>query len=147
MHGVMPPLMAVHCAGDASGRFKGVLDCFVQTARQEGPAAFYKGFMPNFARLGTWNVIMFLTLEQVGDRGGESGAGSCWRTYWCSVCVCVGGGGGVQQLSHHMGDLNSRMDSVRILWLPVALAVRALHISGLSSSCSCQCGMLCRTPS
>ncbi|CAL4982426.1 unnamed protein product [Urochloa decumbens] len=30
-----------------------------------GPLAFYKGFLPNFARLGSWNVIMFLTLEQV----------------------------------------------------------------------------------
>ena len=27
--------------------------------------AFYKGFIPNFGRLGSWNVIMFLTLEQV----------------------------------------------------------------------------------
>lgn len=28
--------------------------------------AFYNGFLPNFARLGTWNVAMFLMLEQVG---------------------------------------------------------------------------------
>jgi hypothetical protein len=27
--------------------------------------AFYNGFMPNFARLGSWNVAMFLMLEQV----------------------------------------------------------------------------------
>ena len=31
----------------------------------QGPFAFYKGFIPNFGRLGSWNVIMFLTLEQV----------------------------------------------------------------------------------
>jgi solute carrier family 25 uncoupling protein 8/9 len=31
----------------------------------QGPLAFYKGFIPNFGRLGSWNVIMFLTLEQV----------------------------------------------------------------------------------
>ncbi|XP_047258940.1 mitochondrial uncoupling protein 2 isoform X8 [Capsicum annuum] len=30
-----------------------------------GPLAFYKGFLPSFFRLGSWNVIMFLTLEQV----------------------------------------------------------------------------------
>jgi hypothetical protein len=30
--------------------------------------AFYKGFLPNFARLGSWNVIMFLTLEQVNEK-------------------------------------------------------------------------------
>lgn len=40
-------------------------DCFLKTAREEGPGAFYKGFIPNFARLGSWNVVMFLTLEQV----------------------------------------------------------------------------------
>ena len=32
--------------------------------------AFYNGFMPNFARLGSWNVAMFLMLEQVGGGGG-----------------------------------------------------------------------------
>lgn len=31
----------------------------------QGFLAFYKGFLPNFSRLGSWNVIMFLTLEQV----------------------------------------------------------------------------------
>jgi Mitochondrial carrier protein len=31
----------------------------------QGIFAFYKGFVPNFVRLGSWNVIMFLTLEQV----------------------------------------------------------------------------------
>ncbi|KAL0725653.1 hypothetical protein Bca4012_040252 [Brassica carinata] len=30
-----------------------------------GPMAFYKGFVPNFGRLGSWNVIMFLSLEQL----------------------------------------------------------------------------------
>ncbi|GLI61595.1 hypothetical protein VaNZ11_004013 [Volvox africanus] len=51
--------------GDRAGRFSGVLDCFVKTARDEGMLAFYKGFVPNFGRLGSWNVAMFLTLEQV----------------------------------------------------------------------------------
>jgi hypothetical protein len=30
-------------AGDKAGRFNGVLDCFVKTAREEGIGAFYKG--------------------------------------------------------------------------------------------------------
>ena len=30
----------------------------------EGPLAFYKGFTANFMRLGSWNVVMFVTLEQ-----------------------------------------------------------------------------------
>lgn len=45
--------------------YKGTLDCFVKTLKNDGPLAFYKGFIPNFGRLGSWNVIMFLTLEQV----------------------------------------------------------------------------------
>lgn len=49
--------------GDSA--YKSTLDCFVKTLKNDGPLAFYKGFLPNFARLGSWNVIMFLTLEQV----------------------------------------------------------------------------------
>lgn len=37
----------------------------VVTSCVQGAGAFYKGFLPNFGRLGSWNVIMFLTLEQV----------------------------------------------------------------------------------
>lgn len=32
---------------------------------KEGPIAFYKGFQANFLRLGSWNVMMFLTLERI----------------------------------------------------------------------------------
>ncbi|XP_020704568.1 mitochondrial uncoupling protein 1 isoform X1 [Dendrobium catenatum] len=49
--------------GDST--YKSTLDCFIRTLKNEGPFAFYKGFFPNFGRLGSWNVIMFLTLEQV----------------------------------------------------------------------------------
>lgn len=59
------PPSCLLAAGDKVGRFTGVLDCFVKTAREEGVGAFYKGFVPNFYRLGSWNVAMFLTLEQV----------------------------------------------------------------------------------
>lgn len=31
----------------------------------EGPLAFYKGFTANFMRLGSWNVVMFVALEQI----------------------------------------------------------------------------------
>ncbi|KAH0884958.1 hypothetical protein HID58_061054 [Brassica napus] len=48
--------------GDSA--YKNTIDCFVQTLQSDGPMAFYKGFIPNFGRLGSWNVIMFLTLEQ-----------------------------------------------------------------------------------
>lgn len=54
--------------GAAPGVYKGVLDAFVKTFKKDGITAFYNGFGPNFARLGTWNVVMFLTLEQVKQR-------------------------------------------------------------------------------
>lgn len=48
--------------GDSA--YKSTIDCFIKTMKNDGPMAFYKGFIPNFGRLGSWNVIMFLTLEQ-----------------------------------------------------------------------------------
>ncbi|GAV74487.1 Mito_carr domain-containing protein [Cephalotus follicularis] len=49
--------------GDST--YKSTLDCFIKTLKTEGIFAFYKGFLPNFGRLGSWNAVMFLTLEQV----------------------------------------------------------------------------------
>jgi len=51
--------------GAKEGEFKGMVDCFVKTAKTEGAASFYKGFVPNFARVGSWNTVMFVTLEQL----------------------------------------------------------------------------------
>ena len=45
--------------------YKGFLDCVFKTLRNEGPLAFYNGFSATFMRIGTWNVIMFITLEQI----------------------------------------------------------------------------------
>jgi len=42
-----------------------MVDCFRKTYTADGLGAFYKGFVPNFARLGSWNVVMFMSLEQV----------------------------------------------------------------------------------
>lgn len=33
--------------------------------KNEGLLSFYKGFVANFMRLGSWNCVMFVTLEQV----------------------------------------------------------------------------------
>ncbi|CAN6556544.1 unnamed protein product [Malus baccata var. baccata] len=48
--------------GDST--YKNTFDCFVKTLKHEGFLAFYKGLLPNFGRLGSWNVVMFLVLEQ-----------------------------------------------------------------------------------
>ena len=50
--------------GDKTGAYKGMADCIVKTYQKEGVLAFYNGFLPNFARLGSWNVVMFLSLEK-----------------------------------------------------------------------------------
>lgn len=47
------------------GQYKGAIDCAVRMLVQEGPNAFYKGFTPSFARLVSWNIVMWLTYEQM----------------------------------------------------------------------------------
>lgn len=45
--------------------FTGPLSCAAYLLRTQGPSAFYRGFIPNYARIGTWNVITFVTIEQL----------------------------------------------------------------------------------
>ncbi|XP_071496472.1 dicarboxylate carrier UCP2-like isoform X1 [Diadema antillarum] len=47
------------------GRYRGAMDCATQMFRKEGPFAFYKGFTPQFLRLGAWNIVMFVSFEQL----------------------------------------------------------------------------------
>ncbi|XP_040282446.1 mitochondrial uncoupling protein 2 [Bufo bufo] len=49
----------------AKGQYQSALNCALTMVRKEGPMAFYKGFMPSFLRLGSWNVVMFVTYEQL----------------------------------------------------------------------------------
>ncbi|CAK1603637.1 unnamed protein product [Parnassius mnemosyne] len=45
--------------------YKGTIDCFMQTVRNEGFLALYKGFVPTWLRMGPWNIIFFITYEQL----------------------------------------------------------------------------------
>jgi len=47
-----------------AGQYRGAIDCSMRMLIQEGPAAFYKGFMPSFSRLVSWNICMWITYEQ-----------------------------------------------------------------------------------
>ncbi|XP_071595841.1 kidney mitochondrial carrier protein 1 isoform X2 [Heliangelus exortis] len=38
--------------------YKGTLDCLLQTWKNEGFFSLYKGFWPNWLRLGPWNIIV-----------------------------------------------------------------------------------------
>ncbi|XP_072333242.1 dicarboxylate carrier UCP2 [Scyliorhinus torazame] len=49
----------------APGQYGSALNCAVTMFTKEGLTAFYKGFMPSFLRLGSWNIVMFITYEQL----------------------------------------------------------------------------------
>lgn len=49
----------------SQGQYKSVLDCAAKMYKEGGPIAFYKGFFPSFLRLGSWNIVMFITYEQL----------------------------------------------------------------------------------
>jgi len=47
------------------GRYRGAMQCALETRRNEGFLAFYKGFSASFTRLVAWNVCLWLTYEQL----------------------------------------------------------------------------------
>uniref|UniRef100_A0A8D1RYJ5 Uncoupling protein 2 n=1 Tax=Sus scrofa TaxID=9823 RepID=A0A8D1RYJ5_PIG len=49
----------------APGQYSSAGHCALTMLQKEGPRAFYKGFTPSFLRLGSWNVVMFVTYEQL----------------------------------------------------------------------------------
>ncbi|XP_034024240.1 mitochondrial uncoupling protein 2-like [Thalassophryne amazonica] len=56
------------------GQYSGSLNCAFTMLVKEGPTAFYKGFMPSFLRLGSWNIVMFVSYEQI-----QRGAMKMWQ--------------------------------------------------------------------
>ncbi|XP_056658701.1 mitochondrial brown fat uncoupling protein 1 isoform X2 [Monodelphis domestica] len=47
------------------GQYTSAPKCAWTMLWREGLTAFYKGFVPSFLRLGSWNVIMFVSYEQL----------------------------------------------------------------------------------
>jgi len=47
------------------GLYRGVLHCTQQTAVNEGFKAFYKGFYASCSRIVSWNIVLWLTFEQM----------------------------------------------------------------------------------
>uniref|UniRef100_A0A672GS94 Dicarboxylate carrier UCP2 n=1 Tax=Salarias fasciatus TaxID=181472 RepID=A0A672GS94_SALFA len=47
------------------GQYSSAVHCALTMQFKEGPTAFYKGFMPSFLRLGSWNIVMFVSFEQI----------------------------------------------------------------------------------
>ncbi|CAF0864518.1 unnamed protein product [Didymodactylos carnosus] len=48
-----------------STNYNGAIDCLTKTVKNEGFFALYKGFVPNWLRLGPWNVVFFIAYEQL----------------------------------------------------------------------------------
>eukprot|EP01066_Platyproteum_vivax_P013522 Platyproteum_vivax@DN6115_c0_g1_i2.p1 len=46
------------------GQYKNMFDCVLKTFK-EGPLTFYNGFWPNFVRLGSFNIAVFVFYEQM----------------------------------------------------------------------------------
>jgi len=49
----------------AAGKYSGAFDCALKTLQKEGAGAFYKGFWPSFSRLVSWNIVMWISYEQL----------------------------------------------------------------------------------
>eukprot|EP00092_Neocalanus_flemingeri_P028754 GFUD01031218.1.p1 GENE.GFUD01031218.1~~GFUD01031218.1.p1 ORF type:complete len:326 (+),score=37.65 GFUD01031218.1:212-1189(+) len=47
------------------GRYRGALHCAQLTAKTEGWMAFYKGFNASCMRLVSWNIVLWLSYEQI----------------------------------------------------------------------------------
>lgn len=47
------------------GKYAGVLACAMNMFKERGLLTFYKGFLPAYMRLGSWNIVMFVSYEQL----------------------------------------------------------------------------------
>ena len=50
---------------DAAKQATGLFPFIANMLRTEGIGAFYKGFVPNFARIGSFNIVLWLSYEQI----------------------------------------------------------------------------------
>lgn len=61
-----------------AGQYNSAINCAIIMVKNEGAKAFYKGFMPSFLRLGSWNIVMFVTYEQI--KRGMTRAQQYWES-------------------------------------------------------------------
>ena len=53
---------------NSPGKYKVPLDVAVKIIKKEGPLVLYKGFAPNVIRLGSFNMILWFTIENIKKR-------------------------------------------------------------------------------
>ena len=56
-----------------NSEYKGILDCFSKTVKNEGFLALYKGFIPVWLRLAPWQIIFWTSYEQLRKLNGVKG--------------------------------------------------------------------------
>lgn len=59
--------MQLHADHGHAIRYKGMVDCFVRTVREEGSAALFKGIVPNYVKVIPSIAIAFVVYEQVSE--------------------------------------------------------------------------------
>ena len=52
-------------SGQVKKPYKSAFDCFFKTLRLEGPLGLYKGFFPNWMRIGPHTIVTFFIFEQL----------------------------------------------------------------------------------
>lgn len=57
----------LHAEGGHAVAYRGMVDCFVRTVREEGVSALFKGLAPNYVKVVPSIAIAFVTYEQVKD--------------------------------------------------------------------------------
>ena len=50
---------------DGTFPYNGTLDCWKKVVASEGPMALYKGFVPGWLRLGPWQLVFWVSYEQL----------------------------------------------------------------------------------
>jgi len=55
------------------GSATGVISCVTDTVRQEGITSMWRGFLPNWARLGPWQLAFWVSYEHLRTLAGYSG--------------------------------------------------------------------------
>ena len=58
-------LSLVRYMSASPGEYRGALHCARVTLSAGGPRAFYRGFVASCLRLVSWNVVLWLTYEQI----------------------------------------------------------------------------------
>ena len=51
----------------SQGNSAGMVQTCQEMFAKEGFLSFYQGFMPNFARIGAFNVVLWMSLEQISS--------------------------------------------------------------------------------